>query len=203
MRRWLTALHVKSIGSAFAIGLLALALAGCGSSASATASAGGGSLTVNGTPISLALYETLVKSQERALQSQGQAADLTSASGKRQRAGIEARAIRTLARDAIMDQLARERRLEVTDAELSRAITRIETALGGAPEFAAQLDKTGLSQSEFRTFFRYRLLEEKLRQVFGSRYDATLRHAIASATVTAYVGPCRTEHEYPRCVGEG
>ncbi|MDQ6710284.1 MAG: SurA N-terminal domain-containing protein [Candidatus Dormibacteraeota bacterium] len=194
---------MKALRSPFTIVLLALALTGCGSSGAAGASAGGSALTVNGTPVSPALYQTLVRSQERALQSQGQPVDLTSASGKRQLADIQARAIRTLARDSIIDQLARERRLAITDSELSAAVTRIETALGGAAPLAAQLDKAGLSRTEFRTFFRYRLLEEKLRQAFGARYDAALAHAVASARVTAYVGPCQTEHQYPRCVGGG
>jgi len=194
---------IHELRDLLSIALLALALAACGAPASATAPAATGALIVDGVTMPISLYATLVRSQQQRLESQGAHADWNSADGKRQLNAIKAGAIRTLAFDAIIEHLARADQLNVTDADVAAGLAQVEQAVGGAPAFDAQLGRAGISRTDFATLFRYRLLEQKLRHAEGARYDATIKRAVEAAKVQAYVGPCQTDHAYPRCVGGG
>lgn len=48
---------------------------------------------------------------------------------------------------------------------------------------------------------RYTLLDRKLRAA-DERWDEHLAGALRAASVQAFVGPCASDHRYPRCVDE-
>jgi SurA-like protein len=166
-----------------------ITLSACGTHAPA-----GPQLTVNGHPVSIALYNSLVAAERQKIERTGV---LISSTSPRQ-ASIEASVIRELVRDAVIEQLATARGIAISAAELQTHVLAAEHALGGRLPFEQALEQAGLSRGDFGAILRYRLLEAQLDQS-ASTTSGVIDGAIRSARVVVTIGPCASR-AYPSCV---
>jgi parvulin-like peptidyl-prolyl isomerase len=181
------------------LGLLASALAARGGPPPIPADA---AATVNGKAVPLASYTTLVDASKQKVGQVGIPANWSSPEGARRLTSIQYQVLKQVVRNAVILQLANERQITVSDAELAKALAEIEAFYGGPEGFEAKLVQDGLSREDFGTYYRYTMLDRKLRQADPTGYPTALEQAIAQARVQAYVGPCATDHQYPRCLGD-
>ena len=166
-----------------------ITLSACGTHALA-----GPQLTVNGHPVSIALYNSLVAAERQKIERTGV---LISSTSPRQTT-IEASVIRELVRDAVIEQLATARRITISAAELQTHVSAVEHALGGQLPFDQALEQAGLSRGDFSAVLRYRLLEAHLARS-ASTTSGVIDGAIRSAKVIVTIGPC-ANRAYPSCV---
>jgi len=171
----------------------AVALAACGTRAANP------QLTVNGQPVSVSLYQSIVATKQHKFERTGSQVNWQSASGQRRRANIESSAIRELVRDAVVQQLAAERGIAVTPADLQQAVSAAELAFGGPVAFEQNLDQAGVARSEFSSLLRYRILETRLTQ-HGAVSKGAIDIAVDRAHVVATIGPCAVNRPYPACL---
>jgi hypothetical protein len=146
------------------------------------------------------LYKVLVQSGQLHFQRAGLQADSGSAAGAARLKAVEAAAIKKLVRDAALEGLAKQRHIVVTVADLDAAVRRIEIGVGGAAVVDRQLALDHLSRQDFRDQLRFTLLEQKLSLADPRGFPAALAKALKDARVTAYVGPCQSNHTYPQCL---
>lgn len=172
-------------------------LSSCGSAPPNTA------LTVDDLNVPMHLYTVLVQAGTLRLERAGLPVGPSTASGAARLKGIESSAIKKLVRDAALEKLAKQRQIVVTVGDLDSAVRRIEAGVGGAGVVDRQLALDHLSRQDFRDQLRFTLLEQKLSLADPKGFPAALAAAMKDARVTAYVGPCETNHSYPRCVGGG
>lgn len=183
----------------FARSVLVVALAATILSACRTAPAQS-QLAVNGQPLSLSLYATLVRAEQQKIERVGAHVDWQSADGKHRLMRIESAVIRELVRNAVVDQLAKARGITVTTTDLKQALSAAELAFGGSAAFDQGLQQAGLTTSDFQALLGYRILETKLRQANSAGLTAALDSAIAQAHVVAAIGPCDGSRAYPACL---
>jgi len=176
---------------------LFLCLAGCGGQAAPASSAA----VVNDEAVPTARYQLLVSSAQRRIESSGLPVDWNAARGRSQLGQIQAQALKLAVRDTIMEQQARKRGVSVRPADQDEALTALEGLAGGPDQLDQRLAMEGLSRADYRALLRYTLLDRKLRAA-DDRWDEHLAAAISAARVRAFVGPCATDHRYPRCVDE-
>jgi FKBP-type peptidyl-prolyl cis-trans isomerase (trigger factor) len=146
-------------------------------------------------------YSVLVSASQQKVGQVGIPVNWTTPDGERRLAALQVQALRQVVKNAVIGQLASERKIAVSDDDLTRALAEIEAALGGPEAFEGQLTQDGLSLEDFAAYFRFNLLDRLLRQA-DPGYPAALEQALASARVLAYVGPCTTNHQYPGCLGD-
>lgn len=175
------------------VAALAIALPACGSQSAAS------QFTVNGHPVSVALYHSIVAAEQHKIERIGARVDWQSAAGQRRRASIESSVIRELVRDAVVEQLAKARGISVTPTDLEQGLSAAEQAFGGPVAFEQNLEQAGLSRSEFSSLLRYRFLETGLSHRDG-RSKGVIDKAVAEARVVATIGPCAGERSYPACL---
>ena len=180
---------------AITVGIVALAVALTASGTRAATPA----LTVNGRPISVDLYHSLVATEQHKFERIGAQVNWQSASGQRRRVNIESSVIRELVRDAVIEQLATARGIAVTPADLAQGISAAEQTFGGAVAFEQGLEQAGLARSEFSSLLRYRILEARLTQQ-GIASKSVVDKAVRQALVVATIGPCAANHSYPACL---
>jgi parvulin-like peptidyl-prolyl isomerase len=177
------------------IALAALAVACGGPQAPA-----GGAAVVNGDVVTTARYDLLVSSAKLRIERSGvQQVDWESSRGRTQLREIQAQALRLAVRDAVIEQLARRSGVSVGDADLDRALSALEGVSGGAQQLDQRLEQEGLTRAQYRTLLGDTLLDRELR-AGDAQFDQHLADALRRAGVRAYVGPCASDHEYPRCV---
>jgi SurA N-terminal domain len=158
-----------------------LALAACGNSTSAERAA----LTVNGTTISAQQYDAAVAAlRGRLEQHTGHAINITTPSGKQAMASIKAAAVRDLVAQTVVDQLAAQHHVSVSDGDVSSTLQRLQQTAGSADDLVAELAASGLSDGNTRAAVRTLLLQQQLRAVLGSGYDTTFANAVQHATVS-------------------
>jgi len=180
------------------VSLTAVALlAGCGGQQTPP----GRAAVVNGDAVPTARYDLLVSSAQRRIESSGFHVDWSSARGKTRLREIQAQSVRLAVRDAVIEQMARKRGVQVGDPEVDEALRSLEELAGGAGPLDQRLELEGLTRAQYRSLLRYTLLDRKLRAL-DDQYDAHLASALRAAGVEAYVGPCASDHRYPRCVDE-
>lgn len=155
--------------------------------------------TVNREPVPLHLYTTLVAASQRKVERAGIAVNWNTPDGADRLSQIEAQALKQLVRNAVIEQLARTRRVAVSAADLDAAMGQLEEGLGGAEAFDQKLEQEGLNREDFRALLRPTLIERTLRGADAGGYEAALERALRGAKVQAYVGPCATDHRYPQC----
>jgi hypothetical protein len=172
-----------------------LALTGCGSSPPNTA------LTVDNLNVPIHLYDVLVQSGRLRLQRAGLQVGPSSSAGAARLKGVQASALKKLVRDAALEELAKQRQIVVTVGELDAAVRRIEVGVGGATVVDRQLSLDHLSRQDFKDQLRFTLLEQKLSLKDPKGFPTALARTLSQARVTAYVGPCETDHAYPKCLG--
>jgi parvulin-like peptidyl-prolyl isomerase len=177
---------------------LALSLAACARSGSVSADT---AATVNGEAVPMASFSTLVYASKQKVGQVGIPVNWTTADGERRLLGIQSQALKQVVRNAVIGQLANKRHIVVSDDDLAKALSDIETSYGGSEGFEGQLTQDGLSRESFATYYRYTLLDRQMREADPTNYQAALDQAISAAKVRAYVGPCATDHDYPRCLG--
>ena len=175
--------------------LLALTLASCARAAERPA----GAATINGRVVPLHQYTTLVAASQRRIAAAGIPVSWDSPEGAQRLTRLQEQAIRQLVRNAVVEQLAGERHITVSERDLDAALTRIEEGLGGPAALEQQLERNGLTRAEFRELFRPTLLEQRLRQADPDGH-AAIEGAVQRARVQVFVGPCTTDHRYPRCL---
>lgn len=157
-------------------------------------------LTVNGQPVPISLYQTLVQAEQHKIERTGVMVDWSSPSGRRRLAGIQSSVIRGLVRSAVIEQLARTRGVRVGGDEVARAVSTAEQAVGGTRNFDLALEEAGTTETVFASVMRQRLLEVKLRHALGTGFAPILERAVAAARVVATVGPCDHGQAYPECL---
>lgn len=176
---------------------LSLTLAGCGGQAATAPNAA----VVNGEQVPTARYQLLVSSAQRRIESSGLPVDWNAAQGRSQLRQIQAQALQLAVRDTVIEQQARRRGVGIGEADLDEAVTALEGLAGGHEQLDQRLGMEGLSRGDYRALLRYTLLDRKLRAA-DERWDEHLAGALRAASVQAFVGPCATDHRYPRCVDE-
>ena len=178
-----------------AILALALAVSGCGPTAPAP-----GQLSVNGHPVSIALYHALVTAEQHRAEETGVRADATSPAGRQRLASIEASVIHELVRDAVVEQLAQARGIRVTPVQVEQRLAVAARAFGGPSAFEQAVRQSGLARSDFATLLRYRLLETQLAQVNAGEVTLQIDNAVSRARVVVTIGPCANGRSYPACL---
>jgi SurA N-terminal domain len=177
------------------VGIVAVAVAlGASGTRAATAQ-----FTVNGRPVSVDLYHSLVATEQHKFERIGAQVNWQSASGQRRRVTIESSVIRELVRDAVIEQLASARGIAVTPADLAQGISAAEQTFGGPVAFEQNLEQAGLARSEFSSLLRYRILEARLMQQ-GIASKGAIDKAARQAQVVATIGPCAANRSYPACL---
>jgi hypothetical protein len=156
-------------------------------------------LTVNGRPVSVDLYQSLVATEQHKFERIGAQVNWQSASGQRRRVNIESSVIKELVRDAVIEQLAAAHGIAVTPADLAQGISAAEQTFGGPVAFEQNLEQAGLARSEFSSLLRYRILEARLMQQ-GIASKGAIDNAVGQAQVVATIGPCATNRSYPACL---
>src|SRR5439155_15996426 len=101
----------------------------------------------NGLPLSVDLYHSIVATGQHKYERTGAQVNWSSASGQRRLANIESSVLRELVHDAVVDQLARERGIVVTPADLEHALAAAEAAFGGPVAFEQNLEQAGVARS--------------------------------------------------------
>ncbi len=176
-----------------AIAVLAVALAGCGTRAADR------QFSVNGRPVSVALYQSIVATEQHKFEHTGSQVNWNSAAGQRRLASIESSVIRELVRDAVLEQLATQRGITIAPPDLEQALSAAEMAFGGPVAFEQNLEQAGVARSEFSAMLRYRLLESRLTQR-GTVSTSAIETAVDRAHVVATIGPCAGDGSYPACL---
>jgi hypothetical protein len=180
---------------AMTVGIVAVAVAlGASGTRAATPQ-----LTVNGRPVSVDLYQSLVATEQHKFERIGAQVNWQSASGQRRRVNIESSVIKELVRDAVIEQLAAAHGIAVTPADLAQGISAAEQTFGGPVAFEQNLEQAGLARSEFSSLLRYRILEARLMQQ-GIASKGAIDKAVGQAQVDATIGPCATNRSYPACL---
>ncbi len=180
---------------AITVGIVAVAVAlGASGTKAATPQ-----LTVNGRPVSVDLYQSLVATEQHKFERIGAQVNWQSASGQRRRVNIESSVIKELVRDAVIEQLAAAHGIAVTPADLAQGISAAEQTFGGPVAFEQNLEQAGLARSEFSSLLRYRILEARLMQQ-GIASKGAIDKAVGQAQVVATIGPCATNRSYPACL---
>ena len=180
---------------AITVGIVAVAVAlGASGTRAATPQ-----LTVNGRPVSVGLYQSLVATEQHKFERIGAQVNWQSASGQRRRVNIESSVIKELVRDAVIEQLAAAHGIAVTPADLAQGISAAEQTFGGPVAFEQNLEQAGLARSEFSSLLRYRILEARLMQQ-GIASKGAIDKAVGQAQVVATIGPCATNRSYPACL---
>ncbi|GAC1656583.1 MAG: hypothetical protein NVS9B1_12300 [Candidatus Dormibacteraceae bacterium] len=182
---------MRRAGTALAVTLLLAASCSFGGPPPGTVA------TVNGKVAPKTIYDILVKATEAEMQRAG--VPLRSGDGRTLK--VEGAALKGTVHDAVVEQVADERKVTATPAEVTAALQKMETALGGRSVLDQRLEASGLDRQEFATLYHYTLLEQKMREK-DPGYDKEFAKRLAAASVQAYVGPCASDHEYPRCLGE-
>ena len=183
--------------SGVALGLLALVatLSACdlpGAHASDAA-------TVNGHTIPRARWDHLVQVTTQQLQNHVKV-DLSTDTGKEQVKGLQAQSLRALVREEVIEELAAQRGVAVTEADLDREVAQVTATLGGEKALTARLDQTSETPADLRHTLRINLLQSKMRAL-SKTYDADYNKAVNAAQVEAYVPPCDGDHTWPQCSG--
>ena len=174
-----------------------LGLAACGSAPANTA------LTVDDLNVPMRLYDVLVQSAQLRLERAGLQVGPGSSAGAVRLKGLESAALKKLVRDAALEELARDRHVQVTVGDLDAAVRRIEAGVGGPGVVDRQLALDRLSRQDFKDQLRFTLLEQKLSRADPAGFPAALAKKLDKARVSAYVGPCQSDHSYPKCTGAG
>ena len=181
------------------IGLLAavasLSLSACGSAPPNTA------VTVDSLNVPTHLYDVLVRSGQLRLERAGLQVTSSSRTGAARLKGVQSIAIKKLVRDAALEELAKQRHIVVTVGDLDLAVRSIEAGVGGAAVVDRQLSLDHLNRQDFKDQLRFTLLEQKLSLKDPKGFPTALARTLSQARVTAYVGPCETDHVYPKCLG--
>ena len=141
------------------------------------------------------------KSAQRRIESSGLRVDWKAAQGRSQLRQIQVQALQLAVRDAVIEQQARQRGVSLSVGDLDEAVAALERLAGGPDQLDQRLQMEGLSRADYLALLRYTLLDRKLRAA-DERWDEHLAAAVRAAGVQAFVGPCATDHRYPRCVDE-
>ena len=194
-----TVVRLAAVGS-----VAAALLAGCGSSSSSTSSSTADvAVTVNGTAVPLSLYTSVVDAtRQRIEQVTGVPIDTKTAQGQARIADLERTTLKDLVRDTAIQQLAAQRNIVVSDADLDAALTQVAAGVGGTATLSQDIDQSRLDPATFRTLYRYAVLSQRLRAADPTGFDAALNGAVSRAQVLAYAAPCNgADHTYPACAG--
>jgi hypothetical protein len=109
-------------------------------------------------------------------------------------------AINALVRRAVIEQVGRDKNVNISSTVLSGAVRQVEQSAGGRTALEKQLAGQRLSRAQFVNLLRLRLLEQTLLRRDPTHYASTLGTALNDALVQVFVGPCTKDHAYPRCV---
>ncbi len=126
--------------------------------------------------------------------------DLNSDPGRAQLLNIETQSLRAVIREQLVEDFARQRRVEVTSAEVDGEVTTLAAGLGGQGELNKRLDQTGETIADVRHTIRINLLQKKMRAA-SKTYQGDFDRALRDAQVSAYVPPCDQDHAWPACAG--
>ena len=118
---------------------------------------------VNGEAISLTTYQNQVAQFEAALIAQG--VDPNSTDGQAQLAQVRDQVLNGMIDQILIEQEARRKGIEVTDADLDAAMQEIISSSGGSEAFAAQLAALGQSEADFRAGQRAAMLASRIRDL--------------------------------------
>jgi SurA N-terminal domain len=174
---------------------LAITLSACGARPGAV-----GQFTVNGQPVPMTLYHSLVLAERHKAERTGVQPSSTSPAGRQREALIESSVIRELVRDTVVEQLAWANGIGITSAQLQQRLSAAEQAFGGPLAFEQALQQTGLEASDFAVLLRYRMLEAQLPLANAGGSQRIVDEAVARARVLVTIGPCAGSSPYPVCL---
>ena len=187
--------HLSRLGSLVVALVLPVVIASCSSVPPDSAA------VVNGQPVPAHFYDSMVTASKRRTEQVGVPVVWESDAGAKRLNTIQTGTIKRLVQNAVVEQIAKDKGVAVSDADLDAALGRIEVAFGGAAAVSQRLDQSGMSRSDYRELYRYFLLDQKLRQTDPSGYPTALDQAIKNAKVQVFVAPCTVEHDYGKCFG--
>lgn len=175
---------------------LAAALAGCGVPGDHSSDAA----SVNGVAISRDAWLKVVDGSQKTLELRGIPTDTKTADGRRRLEASQIAALRELIREEVYQQMAHEKHISVSEAEIDQSIKALDATLGSHAALEAKLDSAGQTDVDLRHLIFVNSIRLKLRQAdpnFSIALDKRLR-----AGIQAYVGPCSTNHAWPACTGQ-
>ncbi|GAC1328949.1 MAG: hypothetical protein NVSMB17_04840 [Candidatus Dormibacteria bacterium] len=177
---------------------LAALLAGC----SAPGSHGDEAATVNGVSISRDAWQKVVDGSVRSLELRGIIANDKNADNRRRLRASHVAALRELIREEVYQQIAREKHITVSNAEVDQSIKELEKTVGGHDALAVKLDSAGQTDADLRHLVYVNSLRLKLRQA-DPQFAADLDKRLRTGDIKAYVDPCGgSDHAWPKCSGE-
>jgi FKBP-type peptidyl-prolyl cis-trans isomerase (trigger factor) len=157
-------------------------------------------VVVDGVNVPMSRYDHVVETTKLGLGARGIPLDTNSVSGQARLKSIRSVTIRGLVHEVVINTIARQRNIHMTDQELNQAVNDVAQALGGKEALVQRLDQAGETDQDFRDQLRLTRLQAKLRAADPS-YDRHFNDAVKAAQVKAYAPPCDQDHEYPRCIG--
>jgi len=160
---------------------------------------GADAAVVNGHAIPRARWDHLVDLTSNQLKSRV-AIDLNSEGGRAQVRSIQTKALQAVVREEVIEQMATQRKITVTEADLDAEVARVSDTLGGPAAVTKRLDQDGESMADLRHILRINLLKARMKAA-SPTYDADFDTALKNAKVDAYVVPCDSDHSWPQCAG--
>ncbi|GAC1328952.1 MAG: hypothetical protein NVSMB17_04850 [Candidatus Dormibacteria bacterium] len=154
---------------------------------------------VNGHAVPRSRWDHLVDLTSNQLKSRV-SIDLGSEAGRVQVRSIQTKALQAVVREELIEQMAAQRKVKVTEADVDAEVARVSETLGGAAAVTKRLDQDGESMGDLRHILRINLLKSRMKAA-SPTYDADFDTALKNARVDAYVAPCDSDHSWPQCAG--
>ncbi len=180
-----------------ALTLAGVLLAGCG----VPGDHGADAAVVNGVSISRGAWQKVVDGSQRSLELRGIPSDTRTADGRARLLASQVAALRELIREEVYRQTAREKGISMSDAEVDQGIKDLDATLGSHAALEAKLDSAGQTDTDLRHLLYVNGLRLKLRQA-DRNFTADLDKRLRQGGIQAYVGPCATDHSWPKCTGQ-
>lgn len=173
-----------------------LSLAACTAPGSTSSEAA----NVNGVVISRAAWQKVVDGSVRSLELRGIPMDPKTTDGRRRFEASQLAALRELIREEVYQQMAREKNITVSDADIEKKIKDLDTTLGSHAALEAKLDSAGQTDADLRHLLYVNTIRLKLSQA-DPNFAANFNKRLTAGNIQAYVGPCSTDHNWPQCSG--
>lgn len=185
---------MKSLLRCTALLAVTLAVAACDAPAGHASDAA----VVNGAVISRVAWQKVVDGATRSLELRGITADSKTADGRQRLEASQVASLRELIREEVYQQMAREKHITVSNAEIDQGIKDLDATLGSHAAVEAKLDSAGQTDADLRHLLYVNVIRLKLRQA-DPNFQADLTKRLTAGNIQAFVGPCAVNHAWPQC----
>ena len=148
--------------------------------------------------ITRAAWQKVADGSVKSLELRGIPTDTRTGDGRKRLEASQVAALRELIREEVYQQMAREKNISVSNAEIDQGIKDLDTTLGSHAALEAKLDSAGQTDVDLRHLLYVNNLRLKLRQA-DPNFQADLLKRLNSGKIEAFVGPCSTNHNWPQC----